>query len=184
MEAIDIRNAILETCTKHMPEGLMLKVAEYLKNNKDAKSSEQHFSIEIECYYLEPTDDADSYCFSVNHRITLGEIRDDEDRTTYVSVESSYRTRVENQHQHIQIKDTEIARFISLLLHEHMFNSITITCIPTDWDHRLKMCMSYRDFSEIVPEKDNHYDEFVTYCTSKIEKAIQFYSNCDNYHDN
>jgi hypothetical protein len=180
----DIRMAILETCTKHMSEGDMLKVAEYLKNHKDANSSEQHFSIEIECYYLDPTDDAESYCFKVDHKLTLGDIEDDEDRTTYISVESHYRTRSENQHQHIQIKDTEIKRFISLLLHEHMFNSVTIKCSPTDWDHKLTMCMSYSDFSKIVPEKDNHYDEFVYYCACKIEKAIQFYCNPDNYHDN
>jgi hypothetical protein len=182
----DIRNAILETCTKHMSEGDMLRVAEYLKKNGPKKVQNPQYLFDVVLWTFKKHELRRHSLYVVRNEHEDDEDdeekEDDEDEEekeeVYIKIKSC---GVDYPEMEIEIKETHLQNYMFLLLSQNMFEHIMI---KREIGEKFLICNLYSEYREHLSDDQNHYGDFVYYCCDLINRSFAFWGSKPSIHRN
>ena len=184
----DILLAILEACSKVMPEGHMLVVADFLKNINATNVGVPEVPAEIQLHrvllvYFEYTvrdngddddeddDDDNSRVECINYILTEG---DDYDRRSYVKVVQT------QSRSSVQVRLSNLDTYLKVCLKEKLFDRVKII---TNDSIMPKTIIDFKEYRRMLPEHNNFYDEFCKYTANTILLAYNFFILVDRDRD-
>lgn len=181
----DIPFAILEACSKVMPEGHMLTVADFLKNINATNVAVPEVPAEIQLtrvvlVYFEYTvrddddeedDDDNSRVECINYILTEG---DDYNRRSYVKVVQT------QSRSSVQVRLSNLDTYLKVCLKEKLFDRVKII---TNDSIMPKTIIDFKEYRRMLPEHNNFYDEFCKYTANTILLAYNFFILVDRDRD-
>jgi hypothetical protein len=165
----ELRIAILEACSEVMPEGHMLQVAEYLKNNGFKRDKNHMYLFDVILWREEKGHGP------IHHSLYAITVRNEHKyEVTYIKIKS----HGEYPEMQIEIKASQLHSYMTLLLCQHVFEKIHIN---RRWDEKFFFVYSYEEYRKHLSDDKNHYDNFVYYCCDKIARGYAFWKKPENY---
>ena len=168
----DIPLAILEACSKVMPEGHLLKVADFLKNINARNVAVPEVPAEVQLTRIVLV----YFYYTLNHDEVHEEDEEDEDdrrrHFTYILTKGdeynrrSYVKVVQTQSRYsVQVRLCELDSFLKICLKQKMFDGVKII---TNDSSMPEITINFKEYCTVLDEQENFYDEFCKYTAKTI----------------